>query len=392
MSVSATMKHVCFSGQLGCSGINPCRLCNDVKVQNVIGRCVVDAHLTAEQARIFYAAYDHYLKQLHLQMLSDPQIAANALDLSRVRIEPAPPGQQHASPQDYGYGAGTYGALAGQGSPYGASPSPYGGGSPTYAPPIPTTAYAPPPAYASQPDVPQGWPQGWPQTQPAQQPAQPVQMSPYPGWPQEGWPQQQPSPPPAARDPLSSPQAAARVVQPPAAAPAIPAPAADPSAAASPFPPGLDFAALGLPPAVTAMLSNPEALKGLLANIDPSQLAALASMVGQGGTFGTGPSDDALTIEVEGDDDESVDGESDYDEPAPPPPRRSPERRAAPSPQRASTAARSQATHVATSRAAVVVASPQGDMTVDEIAGAGQVAAAVPEAAPLNGTPTLPKT
>lgn len=391
-----TMKHVCFSGQLGCSGINPCRVCYDVKLQNVVKRCVEDARLTPEQSRIFYAAYDHYWQQLHQQMLADPQVAANALDLSRVRIEPAPaPALPPAlSPaQDYGYGPSPfsgYGTPArvfgGYGtepspSPYAVSPQPHA--APPYAPPYaPAMPALGPQPYAPSPPVYSAPLQGPPPAQSAPRP----DAGGYGGYaapPPAAPPAGMQMPPEIQRlvDSMMSAQSqpARRVQQPePHRQPEPPAPPPQAALPSSPLA-GLDPSMLAaLPPGVLAMMNDPEAVRSFLSSVDPAQLNALMAMVQNGGGFDAGPSD---VDDVEGDDD------YDDDEPeeiAPPVPQRRPQVRAVqPSPVQRRAAA----------RPPVVVASAQGDMTVDEVASAGQPA---PEAvaAPLNGTPgaSSPKT
>ena len=97
-------RHVCFARNLACSGCNPCRICFGVQVDNVLqgalGQIMPEAmfaaRLTQQQADVLRGVMDQKVKgamevaynALHEQMRSDPEVATNALDLSRVYVLP----------------------------------------------------------------------------------------------------------------------------------------------------------------------------------------------------------------------------------------------------------------------------------------------------------------
>ena len=90
--------HICFGGDLGCSGANPCAVCRATVEKHVIFwswyQMVLRGLMTEDQARMINSLYEEGWRNLHDWMARDPEIASRSLDLSRIRIDPvgtAPP-------------------------------------------------------------------------------------------------------------------------------------------------------------------------------------------------------------------------------------------------------------------------------------------------------------
>ena len=81
--------HVCFSGELACSGANPCPLCQDVVNKHVLV-FAMQKTLTVEQGKRFFQWYEEGWRLLRQHMMADPEVAARAFDTSRVRLDPPP--------------------------------------------------------------------------------------------------------------------------------------------------------------------------------------------------------------------------------------------------------------------------------------------------------------
>ena len=83
--------HVCFSGSLACSGVNPCETCFNFVNQHVLAYAMQQFPMTIDQGRAFFRLIEDGWKRLHVQMMNDPNVQQRALDVSRVRIDPLPP-------------------------------------------------------------------------------------------------------------------------------------------------------------------------------------------------------------------------------------------------------------------------------------------------------------
>ena len=90
--------HVCFSGSLACSGVNPCETCFNFVNQHVLAYAMQQFPMSIEQGRHFFQLVEVGWKRLHVQMMNDPNVQQRALDVSRVRIEPLAPPAPVAAP------------------------------------------------------------------------------------------------------------------------------------------------------------------------------------------------------------------------------------------------------------------------------------------------------
>ena len=360
-----SLRHVCFSRTLACSGSNPCRICFKVVIDNALfpalqyfmADAMFAARMNQEQANVLMdhiyrslpGALETSLNSLHERMQADPEVNANALDLSRVMIMPetvlAPVAQTVPAPVPEALPA-----FAKDGYPELRGPLATPDASVNANADANTNANA----NANVADVTAA------------------------------------SPEPQVLGRVAMPSAAR------AAAPALvptPAPAPAPAPAPTPVvvPPGAPFdpAALGLPPfdprsldprimeLLAQYVPDPAQLTALQ---DPRVLASLLSQLSAIGAPGVGAGSAAARLLREDADADDGYDEDDYEEeelspppPPPPPPRRS-ARRAA--------------------RAAASDGFVSGvELTADDIAAAGVPVAAVepppvPMTMPLNGTPT----
>ena len=190
-----TDKHVCYSRQLGCSPVSPCRLCFEAQCENVLPIIAQAFALTHQQAAHLRYVFEEAYSQFSQYALHDQQLMAGAIDLRRLVL--APPGEQGHAPMQMG----PWGSVpVPQGRPYAAPPGPYAA-----APPGP---YAAPPGPYAAPPGPYAAPLGPYDTPPGPYDAPP---GPYTA----------PAPPTPTANPY------ARAAQwPPAASPPQPAPAA----------------------------------------------------------------------------------------------------------------------------------------------------------------------
>lgn len=182
--------HVCYSRSLGCSAVNPCRLCFDAVSENVLPVVARAFAMNDEQARYLRQIFEEAYTRFHDQARFDTALTEAALDLRRVVIEsgyesPAYQEQQPYMPPEprppYGYGETKL-----QGAPYGftgglqgAPPRPYPGPPPNEPPPWSRTPDIAPPAPPRAAAPPRTSPaaQSWPTRA---RPAAPAAPSPSP--------------------------------------------------------------------------------------------------------------------------------------------------------------------------------------------------------------------
>ena len=143
--------HVCYEGTLACSGVNPCRHCLDVVNKAVLGHAMYRTREAVRQTRgdagvvyvaelldasqfwaLFFGFYEEGWRQLHTNMMQDPEVTRRAFDTSRIPREVF----EHAAlpPPAYGPPGGMAAAPFPAPTPYAAAPF--------YAPPPPPAPHA----------------------------------------------------------------------------------------------------------------------------------------------------------------------------------------------------------------------------------------------------------
>ena len=171
--------HICFSGDLSCSGCNPCDACKHWNARLVLPVAMIAGGFngSAQQAQAFFQGHESGQRRMAQEIVTDPEVrkAVHATDLAHVVRLPQPPQQEPQSPPPWPHGAPPpppQGYM--QGPPIGYPP-------PNMPPPQGYPQYPQQQAYPPQAYPPQGYPPpGYPQQQPYDQPPQYPQQQPPP--------------------------------------------------------------------------------------------------------------------------------------------------------------------------------------------------------------------
>ena len=88
---SPNTHHVCLSQNLACSGLNPCEACFERLSFDVVMRVAKKAGVGPKDAGPLFTEMRNGMYELHAVMLGEPEIAATAVDVSKlVAIETTP--------------------------------------------------------------------------------------------------------------------------------------------------------------------------------------------------------------------------------------------------------------------------------------------------------------